>query len=98
MSTIPLQDNLSKVQAVQDIYQQMLRFPDDLQQTLAGHLRKQRWLHKRKVNKSEKSDGSKLNEKKESQVVGETEVKGRRENLQKNTEEELRQCCIDFRV
>jgi len=55
-----IQDNLSKVQAVEQLTQQMLRFPDDVQMAMAGEVRKQRQLRKRQVNKSGKADEGKL--------------------------------------
>lgn len=99
MKTIALQDNLSKVKAVEDLCQQLLRFPDDVQQAAAAELLKQRNLRRRRVSQSEESDGSKLRARKKSPDVAETEVKGRREQRTANPEGEAeRQCCIDFRV
>jgi hypothetical protein len=100
MRAVALQDNLSKVKAVQDVYQQMLRFPDDVQHALAGELQKQRHLRRRQVNRSEKSDGGKLRPRKDSPEAAGTRARGRKEEPASYPPEEEagRQCCIDFRA
>ncbi len=98
MKIIALQDNLSKVQAVEQMYQQMLRFPDDIQQAMAGELRRQRRLNQRRIKKSKESNSGELQPEKNSKILKENEAKGRMEDPQEDQEEHVIQCCIDFRV
>jgi len=93
-----IQDNLSKVQAVEQLTQQMLRFPDDVQMAMAGEVRKQRQLRKRQVNKSGKADEGKLRPKGELRQEIESDIRGRKSEPILDFEDEERQCCIDFRV
>jgi len=102
MKVIALQDNLSKTKAVQDVFQQMLRFPDEVQQSLAGQLQRERQLRERSVNKSEETAQGKLKLRRKSEKERNTFDRDRRENPEepKESADEWteRQCCIDLRV
>lgn len=98
MKTIALQDNFSKVKAVEEVYQQMLRFPGDVQQAMAGELRRQRRVNKRRVIQSEKSDTEKMKAEKRARADLESPVRGRMDAEEGEFELNERQCCIDFRV
>lgn len=100
MKSVAIQDNLSKTKAVQDVYQQMLRFPDEVQESLAGQLQEKQRLRERSVNKSEETEKNKLRAKKRSKKQREVSGLGRREDDKEPSEEpeEERQCSIDLRV
>ncbi len=99
MKLLSLQDNFSKVKAVQDTFQQLLNFPDAAQQAMASELTKRQELRRKQVLQSEGSEGSKTEEKKKAEKEGiDQEFRGRKRELAKPLEGELRQCTIDFRV
>lgn len=98
MKTIALQDNLSKVKAVEDLYQQMLRFPGDAQEVMASEMQKRRLLRRRRATKTAKSDDSKLRSREESGQIGEQQTKGRKPEAAASPDDVEKQCSIDFRV
>ena len=103
MRLVGLQDNLSKVKAVEELCQQMLRFPDEAHQAMVSELAKKREARKKKIIELEESEGSKAEKRRESgEGEGEEteplEFKGRKPPAANPWEEEERQCCIDFRV
>lgn len=98
MKITALQDNLSKIKAVEEMTQQLLRFPGEMQEMVADQLKKQRRARQKKVNRSKQSNGGKLNPKKESTQAGETASRGRKEPLPEELEEHGRQCCIDLKA
>lgn len=97
MKLASLQDNLSKVKAVEDLFQQMLRFPGDAQQVAAGEVRKRRELRRKQVVKSEESEAGKLKKRGASPETSEPESRGR-PTPDENVEENPRQCSIDFLI
>lgn len=98
MKITALQDNLSKVKAVEEMTQQLLRFPGEMQEMVANQLRKRRRARQRKINRSKESNGGKLNPKNEFSQVGENAARGRKENPANEPEEYGRQCSIDLKV
>jgi len=98
MKTLALQDNLSKTKAVEDIYQQALRYPDEVQQSLAGQLQRIYRRRKRSVVKSKSSEDSKLRPDRKSDRTQEPVSRGQIENPPEPEEDSEQHSCIDLQA
>ncbi len=98
MKISSLQDNLSKVKAVQDAVQETLRFPEQAQQLAASLVQKRRELRRRQVVKSREAEAEKLKERRRTSNPDETKCRGRKEPEKTESEETSKQCSIDFLI
>jgi hypothetical protein len=98
MKILPLQDNLSKVKAVEDAVQQLLRFPDEAQQLAVSTMQKRRELRRRQVVKSREAEAEKLKERRRATDPNEAKCRGRKEPEKTDSEEIPKQCSIDFLI
>ncbi|MBU0518968.1 hypothetical protein KKA00_05535 [bacterium] len=97
MKIMGLQDNLSKVQAVEDIVQQVLRTPQDAQQLAASEVQKRHETQKRKVLKSDKKTDQKIKSKNRTKKI-DTPVHRGKPNFDETEEVEERPSSIDIKV
>ncbi|TKJ42249.1 hypothetical protein CEE37_00805 [candidate division LCP-89 bacterium B3_LCP] len=98
MKIIALQDNFSKVQAIEEMTQQMLRFPGEVREALNAQLRQQRLDKRRKINKSKKSKDGNLRTEEKSRMTESPYSRGRKDDSVDSFEDKERQCCIDFKI
>ncbi len=98
MKFMVLQDNLTKVKAVEETFQQMLRFPDNEHQAITSQLVKQRELRSRQVNKSDRSENSKVQRERTPDDNEGINPKGRKQEQSTTDVEQSTQCSIDFLV
>ncbi len=95
MKLLALQDNLTKVKIVEELFQQTLRFPDEAHQALASELTKQRELRRKQVIDTKNAEANQTRKKKEAEAA---KARGRGKQAEANPEESVRQCAIDFLV
>jgi hypothetical protein len=103
MRFVGIQDNLSKVKIVEELCQQVLRFPEEAHLALVSELAREREVRKKQVLELDESDGSKAERRKEfedeEEEMESPEYRGRKKPpAAMPWEEEERQCSIDFRA